>query len=92
MASYGKDKEAILARLKKMEGQIKGVRRMIEEDRYCVDVLDQLSSIIAASHKVAGIIMADHIKGCVRHAITDQERSEDMLNELVGVVDRFTRR
>ncbi len=92
MASYGKDKQAILARLKKMEGQLKGIQRMVEEDRYCVDVLDQLSSIIAASQKVAAIIMKDHIKGCVREALTGSEHGEETINELVGVVERFTRR
>ena len=92
MPSYASDKEKILLRLRKMEGQLKGIQKMIEEDKYCVDVLNQLSSIIAASHKVATIIMRDHIKGCVRDAFTRNENSEERVNELVEVVERYTRR
>ena len=74
-----------------MEGQIKGIERMVEEDRYCVDVLNQLSSVIAASQKVAAIIMKDHIKGCVREALTRNEHSDEYINELVSVVEQFNK-
>ncbi len=70
MPSYASDKEKILLRLRKMEGQLKGIQKMVGEDKYCVDVLNQLSSIIAAAQQVATIIMKDHIKGCVRYALT----------------------
>ncbi len=92
MSSYAKDKQEILVRLRRMEGQIKGIHKMVEEGKYCVDVLNQLSSIIAASQKVANIIMKDHIKGCVRDALAKNENSEEYINELVSVVDRFTKR
>ncbi|MBI4304513.1 MAG: metal-sensitive transcriptional regulator [Chloroflexi bacterium] len=92
MPSYLKDKQNIVARLRKMQGQLKGIERMVEEDRYCVDVLNQLSSIIAATHKVAAIIMKDHIHGCVREALADDEHSEETVNELVSVVEQFTRK
>lgn len=92
MPSYSSDKQQILLRLRKMEGQIKGIRKMVEEDKYCVDVLNQLSSIIAASQKVAGIILKDHIQGCVRDALTRNDRSDDYVNELVDVVERYTRK
>ena len=91
MPSYGKDKQEILVRLRKMEGQLNGIQRMIEKDRYCVDVLNQLSSIIAATQKVSAIILRNHIRGCVRDALTRDERSDDYVNELIGVVERFTR-
>ena len=92
MPSYMGDKKEILARLRKMEGQLQGIRRMVEEDRYCVDVLNQLSSIIAATQKVSAIILGDHIRGCVRDALSRNEHSDDYVNELVGVVERFTGR
>lgn len=92
MPSYASDKEKILLRLRKMEGQLKGIQKMVEEDKYCVDVLNQLSSIIAAARKVATIIMKDHIKGCVRDALTRNENSEEYVNELVEVVERYTRK
>lgn len=91
MPSYVKDRQEILVRLRRMEGQLKGIQKMVEEDRYCVDVLNQLSSIIAATQKVATIIMKDHIKGCVRDALTRNENSDEYVNELVSVVERFAK-
>ncbi|MBI2859574.1 MAG: metal-sensitive transcriptional regulator, partial [Chloroflexi bacterium] len=63
MPSYLRDKQRILVRLRKMEGQLKGIRKMVEQDEYCVDVLNQLYSIIAGTQKVAAIVMRDHIQG-----------------------------
>ena len=91
MPSYTADKREILVRLRRMEGQLKGIQRMIEQDKYCVDVLNQLSSIIAATQKVANLILQNHIRGCVREALSKDERSEEHLNELIAVIDRFTR-
>ncbi len=92
MPSYTSDKQQLLLRLKRMEGQLKGIQKMVEQDKYCVDVLNQLSSIIAATQKVATIIMTDHIKGCVREALTSGDESEERVDELVAVVERFAKR
>ena len=91
MPSYSDDKQEILVRLRKMEGQLKGIHRMVEQDRYCVDVLNQLSSISAATRRVAAIMMRNHIQGCVRDALSRNERSDEYVNELVAVVERFTK-
>ncbi len=90
MLSYSKNKKEILVRLRRMEGQLKGIQRMVDEGKYCVDVLNQLSSVIAATHKVSAIILKDHIRGCVRDALTRDEHGDDYVNELVAVVERFT--
>ncbi|MBE0481477.1 MAG: metal-sensitive transcriptional regulator, partial [Dehalococcoidia bacterium] len=87
MPSYTGDKREILVRLRRMEGQLKGIQRMVEQEKYCVDVLNQLSSIIAATQKVANIILQDHIRGCVREALSRDERGEEHLNELIAVID-----
>ncbi len=92
MPSYVNDKQEILVRLRRMEGQLKGIQKMVEEDKYCIEVLNQLSSVIAATQKVGGIVMKDHIKGCVRNALARNENSEEHINELVSVVERFTKR
>ncbi|OGO21616.1 MAG: hypothetical protein A2144_04190 [Chloroflexi bacterium RBG_16_50_9] len=92
MPSYLSDKEKILLRLRRMEGQLKGIQKMVEQDKYCVDVLTQLSSVIAAARKVSSIILGDHIRGCVSDALRRNEQSDDYVNELVGIVDRFTGR
>ncbi len=90
--SYTKDKQDLLIRLRRMEGQLKGIQKMVEEDKYCVDVLNQLSSIMAATQKVANIIMKDHIQGCVRDALTHDDQSEEHVNELISVVEKFTKK
>lgn len=92
MPSYLSDKGKILLRLRKMEGQLKGIQKMVEQDKYCVDVLNQLNSIIAATQKVAAIILKDHIQGCVKDALTHNDHSDDYVKELVEVVERYTKR
>ena len=86
-ASYEHDKAKILARLRRMEGQVRGVQRMVEEDKYCVDVLTQISSIIAAARAVGLLVLEDHIRGCVVNATDD----EVMVTELTDAIERFTR-
>ncbi|OGO40541.1 MAG: hypothetical protein A2147_02610 [Chloroflexi bacterium RBG_16_57_8] len=91
MPSYLEDKEKVLLRLRKMEGQIKGIQRMVEQDKYCIDILNQLSSVIAATQKVASIMMRDHIRGCVREALTHNGHGDQHIDELLTVVERFTK-
>jgi DNA-binding FrmR family transcriptional regulator len=90
--SYAHDKAKILARLRRMEGQVRGVQRMVEEDQYCVDVLTQLSAIIAAARQAGLVILEDHIRGCVlgtcHHGHDDQE---EVVAELTQAIERFTR-
>ncbi len=65
MPAYAATKPQILARLKRIEGQTRGVQKMVEEDRYCIDVLTQISAIQAALDKVALGLLDDHVKHCV---------------------------
>lgn len=86
-ASYDQNKARILARLRRMEGQVRGVQRMVEEDKYCVDILTQISSIIAASRSIGLVILEDHINGCVLNA----EDKEAAAAELTEAIERFTK-
>lgn len=86
-ASYTRDKARIQARLRRMEGQVRGVQRMVEEDKYCVDVLTQLSSIIAAARSIGLVVLEDHINGCVINA----EDKEAAASELTEAIERFTK-
>src|SRR5688500_5382566 len=70
--SYTEHKTKIQTRLRRGEGQVRGVQRMIEEDAYCVDVLTQLSASIAAARGVGMLVLEDHIRGCVINAPEDQ--------------------
>ena len=90
MPSYLNDKKEIIVRLRKLEGQMKGIQRMVEAEKYCVDVLNQLSAVVAATQKVASIILKDHIRGCVRHALVHNQNSDEHVNELLAVIERFT--
>ena len=87
--SYAADKAKILRSLNRIEGQVRGVARMVEEDQYCVDVLTQLSAVIAASRRVGLLVLEDHIRGCVIDSSPDQK--EHVLDELSQAIERFTR-
>lgn len=88
---YSREKKALLARLKKIEGQARGLQRMIEEDRYCVELLQQLSALRAAANQVGLIILQNHIEGCVSDAIREQ-RGEPAIRELIGVLRKALQR
>jgi DNA-binding FrmR family transcriptional regulator len=92
VASYFKDKKEIMVRLRKLEGQLKGIQRMVEGEKYCVDVLNQLSAVVGATQKVATIILNDHIQGCIREALINDESADHHVNELLTVIERFTSR
>ena len=80
-----------MERLKKIEGQIRGVQRMIEEGRYCVDILNVLSSIQGAIEKVEDQILKRHLEGCVSHAVkggSPKERNEKF-NEVMKLISKF---
>lgn len=86
--SYSKNKENLLRRLKKIEGQVKGIQRMIEEEKYCVDILVQIAAVRAALNKVGLIIFEDHTRGCVASAMETEKRDEK-ISELVDVIFKF---
>ena len=86
-----KDKHQLQNRLRRIEGQVRGLQRMVEEEAYCVDILTQISSIVSASEKVALILLKDHVEHCVREAIEDGEQTDDKVAELSVAVERFLR-
>jgi DNA-binding FrmR family transcriptional regulator len=78
-------KEALLKRLKRIEGQVRGLQNMIEEERYCIDILTQISATRAALDGVALGVLEDHVRHCVR------EGGDEKVDELMGAVDRLVR-
>lgn len=83
-------REEIATRLRRIEGQVAGIRKMYEEGRYCIDVLDQLSAARAGLEATALVILEDHVSGCVKDAIEGGE-GEAKAAELLGAVRRFVR-
>lgn len=87
-AGYALDKQNMLRRLRRAEGQIRGIQRMLEEDRYCVDVLIQLAAVRAALDKVGLTLIEDHTRGCVRNAIV-HNKGDEAIDELMDVLAQF---
>ncbi|HJZ35582.1 MAG TPA: metal-sensitive transcriptional regulator [Solirubrobacterales bacterium] len=87
---YKTDKDALLKRLARIEGQVRGVSRMVEDERYCIDVLTQIGAIEAALDKVALGLIDDHTRHCVMHA--DGEDQTEKVDELVAALGRFVGR
>lgn len=92
MRSYAASKEQLLNRLARVEGQVRGVQRMVEEERYCMEVLTQISAAQAALEKIALGLLDDHTRTCL---LGDGEGPEDpdaQTEELMGAVGRLLRR
>ena len=89
--SYQASKADLLARFRRIEGQIRGISQMVEEERYCPDVLLQLSASIAALEKIGFILLREHIGHCVVSDVADGH-GDETLDELITVIHRFSGR
>lgn len=89
---YNDNKEQILKRLKRAEGQVRGVARMVEEDKYCIDVLTQINAAQAALDKVAIELLRDHAKHCLTDKELTVEGTQEKADELVGAISRMLSR
>lgn len=85
---YSDHKDDVQARLSRIEGQVRGIQRMVEEDRYCIDILTQVNAIKAAIDKVALSLLEDHMQHCVADAMK-AGRGDEKLEELTTAVGRF---
>jgi DNA-binding FrmR family transcriptional regulator len=90
---YSDQKPALTKRLHRIEGQVRGIERMVEDDRYCIDIIDQISAITTALEKVALQILDGHVKHCVSDAMRsgDPEAAEAKAQELLQAVERFAK-
>jgi DNA-binding FrmR family transcriptional regulator len=86
-----KDKELLQNRLRRIEGQVRGVQRMVDDEAYCVDVLTQIASVVSALEKVGAILLKDHVEHCVRESIEKGEDADEKIEELTAAVERFLR-
>ncbi len=85
--SYTKDKRALVTRLRRIEGQARGIQRLVDEEAYCLDVLQQVEALTAAADEVALLLLEDHIDGCLAHAIESGE-GQPYVDEVMTVVRR----
>ncbi len=88
---YTKDKASLLTRMKKIEGQARGIGQMIDDDRYCIDIIQQITALSAAADEVSLIILQGHIEGCVTDAVR-QQHGEDHIKELMKTIRKAMKR
>jgi CsoR family transcriptional regulator, copper-sensing transcriptional repressor len=85
---YYDDKKDVLARLRRVEGQVRGLQRMVDEDEYCIDILTQISAVNSALKKVAVGLLDDHIRHCV---VNEAEPGKDMVAEATAAIERLVK-
>ena len=90
---HGYDKETLVKRLHRIEGQVRGIEGMVEDDRYCIDILTQISAVNTALESLAFKVLDDHVNHCVADAISsgDPKAAADKSKELLEAVQRFAR-
>ena len=89
---YSDDKDAVLARLKKIEGQVRGIARMVDDDTYCIDILTQVSAATRALENVALLLLDDHLDHCVRNAaIAGGPEADAKIAEASAAIARLVR-
>ena len=88
--SYAPDKEQLLGRLRRIEGQARGLQQMVADDRYCLEIVQQINSLTAAAREVALLVLEDHLRGCVAEAIKE-DNGEVAIREMVTVLGKALR-
>lgn len=86
---YTEDKASYIKRLKRIEGQIRGLQRMVDEDTYCIDVLTQVSAVTKALQSVALGLLDQHLRQCVRNAVDDE--ADNMITEATRAIERLVK-
>jgi CsoR family transcriptional regulator, copper-sensing transcriptional repressor len=86
---YSEDKAAVLKRLARIEGQVRGIAKMVEDDRYCIDVLTQINAVQSATESVALRLLDDHVRHCV--VGSEGDTHADRLDELMDAVGRLVK-
>jgi DNA-binding FrmR family transcriptional regulator len=90
MAASNEHKQKLLTRLRRIEGQTRGLQRMVEEDKYCVDIMTQIAGVQAALEQVTLLLMEDHLASCVTDAI-HKGQGEEKIQEIMHVLKQYTR-
>ena len=91
--THDHDRKPLLTRLKRIEGQVRGIQRMVEENRYCIDVMTQISAIHESLRKVSENLLRDHLDHCVTNAVSsnDAREKERIYDELADLFNKYAR-
>jgi DNA-binding FrmR family transcriptional regulator len=91
MALCGEDHTKLMHRINRIEGQIRGLRKMVENDKDCFDVLKQIAALNGAIHSLGMVILEDHLKGCVSEAIQGKGKDEELIRQVIDAFKRLSR-
>ena len=91
MALCGDDHPKLIARINRIEGQVRGLKKMVADDRDCMQVLKQIAAASGALRSLGSVILEDHLKGCVATAIQPQGNESDMISEVVEIFNKFSK-
>ncbi len=90
MATSSEEKQKLLTRLRRIEGQTRGVQRMVEGDKYCVDIMNQIAGVQSALEQVSLLLMENHLLHCVSDAI-QEGKGDEKISEIMDVIKHYTR-
>ena len=92
MRGYTMKKDDYVKRLRRIEGQVRGLQRMVEEDAYCIEVLTQVSAVTKALQSVAVGLLDEHVRHCVRNAVDEEpERIDELVDEATRAIERLVK-
>ena len=91
MALCGEDHPKVVARINRIEGQVRGLKKMVEEDRDCMQVLKQIAAASGALRSLGAVILEDHLKGCVATAMQSAEDGSERITEVVEIFNKFSK-
>lgn len=91
MTLCGDDHPKLIARINRIEGQVKGLKKMVEENRECLQVLKQIAAASGALRSLGALILEDHLKGCVTQAILNRENETELITEVIDIFNKFSK-
>jgi DNA-binding FrmR family transcriptional regulator len=91
MALCAADHGGVIARINRIEGQVRGLKKMVEEDRDCLQVLKQIAAASGALRSLGALLLEDHLKGCVSTAIQNHENDSERISQVIEIFNKFSR-
>lgn len=91
MSLCGEDHKKALDRLSRIEGQVRGISKMIEDDRDCFDVLKQIAATMGAMKSLGALVLEDHLRGCVSQAIRSREGGDALIDQVIDIFNKFAK-
>jgi DNA-binding FrmR family transcriptional regulator len=91
MALCGDDHPKLIARINRIEGQVRGLKKMVNEDKDCLQVLKQIAAASGALRSLGSVILEDHLKGCVATAMQTQDNESELIAEVIDIFNKFSK-